>query len=191
MPRTFYPSTAIPESKLNLQDRLSNSAYVFRGYNVTNLGRSAELLEHRAYGSIVERWLREASEMASEQLHRKIDLLPRVRNRQETDLDTYADAIALILSMEQAQLKLLDEFFGVEFAKARLAFGYSLGEVGALVASGVMDLRSALCVPLAMSDDCIELARNVILGVLFSRGPGSMPTRFTNYVCGSTRKAKE
>ncbi len=132
MPRTIYPPAAIHGSKLNLQDRLSNSAYVFRGYNVTNLGRSAELLEHRAYGSIVERWLREASEMASEQLHRKIDLLQRVRNRQETDLDTYADAIALILSMEQAQLKLLDEFFGVEFAKARLAFGYSLGEVGAL-----------------------------------------------------------
>ena len=73
--------------------------------------------------------------------------------------------------MEQAQLKLLDEFFGVEYAKVRLAFGYSLGEVGALVASGVMDLRSALCVPLAMSADCIELARDVTLGVLFSRGP--------------------
>jgi len=171
MPRTLYPSAANHGSNLNLQDRLSNSAYVFRGYNVTNLGRSAELLEHRAYGSIVERWLREASEMASEQLHRKINLTERVRNRQEIDLDTYADAIALILAMEQAQLKLLDEFFGVELAKARLAFGYSLGEVGALVASGVMDLRSALCVPLAMSDDCIELARNVTLGVLFSRGP--------------------
>jgi [acyl-carrier-protein] S-malonyltransferase len=171
MPRTFYPPAAIHGSNLNLQDRLSNSAYVFRGYNVTNLGHSAELLEHRAFGVIVERCLREASEMASEQLHRKIDLIQRVRNRQETDLDTYADAIALILSMEQAQLKLLDEFFGVEFSKARLAFGYSLGEVGALVASGVMDLRSALCVPLAMSDDCIELARDVTLGVLFSRGP--------------------
>ncbi len=156
---------------LNLQDRLTNSAFVFRGYNVTNLGRTAELLEHRSYHAVVERCLREASEIASEQLHRKIDLVDRVRNRQETDLETYADAVALILAMEQAQLKLLDEFFGVEYAKVRLAFGYSLGEVGALVASGVMDLRSALCVPLAMSADCIELARDVTLGVLFSRGP--------------------
>jgi [acyl-carrier-protein] S-malonyltransferase len=156
---------------LNLQDRLTNSAFVFRGYNVTNLGRSAELLEHRSYHAVVERCLRDASEIASEQLHRKIDLVDRVRNRQETDLETYADAVTLILAMEQAQLKLLDEFFGIEYAKVRLAFGYSLGEVGALVASGVMDLRSALCVPLAMSADCIELARDVTLGVLFSRGP--------------------
>jgi [acyl-carrier-protein] S-malonyltransferase len=156
---------------LNLQDRLSNSAFVFRGYNVTNLGRSAELLEHRAFGAIVERCLHGASAIASDQLHRPFDLVQRVRNRQETNLETYADAIALILAMEQAQLKLLDEFFGVEYAKARLAFGYSLGEVGALVASGVMDLRSALFVPLAMAADCIELARDVTLGVLFSRGP--------------------
>jgi [acyl-carrier-protein] S-malonyltransferase len=171
MPRTITPQAAARSPMLNLQDRLTNSAFVFRGYNVTNLGRSAELLEHRSYHAVVERCLRDASEIASEQLHRKIDLVDRVRNRQETDLETYADAVTLILAMEQAQLKLLDEFFGVEYAKVRLTFGYSLGEVGALVASGVMDLRSALCVPLAMSADCIELARDVTLGVLFSRGP--------------------
>jgi [acyl-carrier-protein] S-malonyltransferase len=34
-----------------------------------------------------------------------------------------------------------------------------------------MDLRSALHVPLAMAADCVELARDVTLGVLFSRGP--------------------
>jgi [acyl-carrier-protein] S-malonyltransferase len=156
---------------INLKDRLSNAAFVFRGYNVTNLGRSRELLAHHAYGPVVEHHLREASTIASEMLERKIDLVARVERGEETDLESYGDAIALIISMEQAQLKLLAEFFRVDYARARLSFGYSLGEIGALVASGVMDLRSALHVPLAMVPDCIELARDVTLGVLFSRGP--------------------
>jgi [acyl-carrier-protein] S-malonyltransferase len=73
--------------------------------------------------------------------------------------------------MEQAQLKLLDEFFDIEYSRARMAFGYSLGEVGALVAGGVMDLAAALHAPLLLAGDCVELAREVTLGVLFSRGP--------------------
>jgi [acyl-carrier-protein] S-malonyltransferase len=156
---------------INLKDRLSNAAFVFRGYNFTNLGRSTELLAHHAYGPVVEHYLREASTVASEMLGQKIDLVARVERGQETDLDAYGDAIALIISMEQAQLQLLREFFRVDYSRARLSFGYSLGEVGALVASGVMDLKSALHVPLSMVTDCIELARDVTLGVLFSRGP--------------------
>jgi [acyl-carrier-protein] S-malonyltransferase len=156
---------------LNLQDRLSNSVFVFRGYNITNLGRTAELLAHRAYGPVVEKQLQETSKIASELLSRKIDLVQRVRQQQETDLESYADAIALILAVSQAQLKLLNQFFDIEYARARLAFGYSLGEISALVAGGVMDLEAALRVPLLMSDDCIDLARDVTLGVLFSRGP--------------------
>src|SRR3954447_11744108 len=126
---------------INLKDRLSNAAFVFRGYNVTNLGRSRELLAHHAYGPVVEHHLHEASQIASELLGRKIDLVARVERGEETDLETYGDAIALIISMEQAQLRLLEEFFGIDHTKARLSFGYSLGEIGALVAGGVMDLR--------------------------------------------------
>jgi [acyl-carrier-protein] S-malonyltransferase len=155
----------------DLKDRISNSAFVFRGYNVTNLGRSTELLTHRTYGTIVERTLQEVSKIASDLLSRKIDLLERVRQKQETDLETYADAVALILAMEQAQLKLLGEFFDIEYSRARMGFGYSLGEIGALVAGGVMDLSTALHAPLLLAADCVELARDVTLGVLFSRGP--------------------
>ncbi len=156
---------------LNLQDRLLNAAFVFRGYNVTNLGRSRELLAHHAYGPIVEHYLQDASQVASEMLGRKIDLVARVERGEETDLETYGDAIALIIGMEQAQLQLLDEFFGIDYTRARLSFGYSLGEIGALVASGVLDMKTALHVPLSMVPDCVELAHDVTLGVLFSRGP--------------------
>jgi [acyl-carrier-protein] S-malonyltransferase len=156
---------------INLQDRLSNAAFVFRGYNVTNLGRSQELLAHHAYGPIVEHYLEEASQVASEMLNRKIDLVARVERGEETDLETYGDAVALIISVEQAQLRLMEEFFDIDYAKARLSFGYSLGEIGALVAGGVLDMKTALHVPLSMASDCIELARDVTLGILFSRGP--------------------
>src|SRR5271169_6711550 len=140
----------------NLKDQISNSAFVFRGYNVTNLGRTTELLAHRAYGPVVERFLRQGSEIASGLLSRKIDLLQRVQQHQETDLDTYADAVALIMAVEQAHLKLLDEFFDVEYARARMGFGYSLGEIAALVAGGVMDMETALHVPLLLAGDCAE-----------------------------------
>ncbi len=45
---------------VDLNERIPNSVFVFRGYTVTNLGRSPELLAHRAYGAIVERTLQEA-----------------------------------------------------------------------------------------------------------------------------------
>ncbi len=47
---------------INLQEQLANSAFVFRGYNMTNLGRSTEMLAHPAYGPVVEHYLQEASQ---------------------------------------------------------------------------------------------------------------------------------
>src|SRR5579871_6904155 len=98
---------------VNLKDRVPNAAFVFRGYNVTNLGRTGELLAHKAYGPIVERHLHEASKIGSDLLSRKMDLVERVKNQQETDLDSYADAVALIVAVEQEQLKLMEQFFGI------------------------------------------------------------------------------
>jgi [acyl-carrier-protein] S-malonyltransferase len=155
-----------------LQSRIANTAFTFRGYNTTNLGKSAELLEHPAYGPLVAQTLREGSTLASDVLHRRIDLLERVHARRETtDLDTYAEDIALIVCMSLVQLKLLEEYHAVAFQDSHLTFGYSLGEPTALVAGGVYNLEPMLTAPLLVAEDCVALAHDVTMGVLFSRGP--------------------
>ncbi len=82
------------------KQRLKATAFVFRGYNITNLGRSSELLAHPAYGPVVEPFLREAGAVCGDVIGRKVDLVQRVRQRQETSLDTYCEAVALIVAME-------------------------------------------------------------------------------------------
>jgi [acyl-carrier-protein] S-malonyltransferase len=153
-----------------LRERLSSAAFVFRGYNVTNLGRSRELLEHPVYGPIVHGCLKKGGAICSEIVGKRVDLVSRVRRQQETTLKTYADAIALIMSMEEAQLELLREFFDIEVDMAFVAYGYSLGEICAVAACHVIDMEHAMRVPLSLAHDCAELARDVTLGVLFSRG---------------------
>jgi [acyl-carrier-protein] S-malonyltransferase len=83
----------------------------------------------------------------------------------------YAEDVALIVAVELAQVRLLEEFFGIRVEQARLALGYSLGEPTALMAAGVFPMADLLRVPLALADDCADLADEVTLGVLFSRGP--------------------
>ncbi|MCA9196153.1 MAG: ACP S-malonyltransferase [Planctomycetales bacterium] len=153
----------------NLKDRFSNAAFALRGYNVTNMGKSPQLLAHPKFGPIVESYLREASEICSEVIQQPVDLVTRVKEAREPTLDEYAEAITLIVSMEQAQLRLLDEFFGIKFQDARVACGFSLGEISALVAAGVYTMKDALQIPLAMASDGVQLAQDVELGVLFSR----------------------
>ena len=155
----------------DLANRLGVTAYAFRGYNVTNLGRSSELLAHPVFGPVVEGYLESASQICSDTLRRKIDLVDRVRRNEETTLESYGEAIAMIVAMELAQIRLLEEFFDLSLQQARLIYGYSLGELTAVCAAGVFDVESALRVPLEVADDCIALARNVTMGVLFSRGP--------------------
>lgn len=154
-----------------LRDRIGKAAFAFRGYNITNLGRSDELLQHPAYGSIVRRYLEEASQIYADVLHKPADLVERVRARRDTDLQSYGEAIALIVAMELAQIELLREFHGIDYTRARLAFGYSLGELAALSCAGVISMAEVLTPPLAMSSDCAALAEGVTLGVVFSRGP--------------------
>jgi [acyl-carrier-protein] S-malonyltransferase len=66
---------------------------------------------------------------------------------------------------------MLQEHFGVAYTDARLAFGYSLGEVTALVAGGVYAMDAALTPLLVLAEDAAELAHGAQLAVLFSRGP--------------------
>jgi [acyl-carrier-protein] S-malonyltransferase len=79
--------------------------------------------------------------------------------------------VTLIVAADLAQVELLEEFHGVRFREARLAYGYSLGELSAVSCAGVFDMGEVLSVPVAMAEDCAALAENVTMGVLFSRGP--------------------
>ena len=150
---------------------MGTAAFAFRGYNVTNLGRSHELLGHAVYGPTVERYLSEASEICSSVVGRKVDLVARVRRQEETSLETYDEAISLIAAMQLAQIRLLEEFFDIRYGDVPLAYGYSLGELTAVVASGVFEMRHAMRIPLSVAADCVALAEGVTMGVLFSRGP--------------------
>ncbi len=152
-----------------LKSSLSTTAFAFRGYNVTNLGRTPELLEHHVYGSVVERHLREAGEVCEKVSSRPVDLPSQVRSRTETSVTRYPEAVALICATEMAQLSLLEKFFGIPYHHTRIAFGFSLGEIVALAAGGVFDWRVGMRVPLELAEDCAELAQDVTMGVLFSR----------------------
>ena len=153
-----------------LAQRMPNGSFAFRGYNVTNLGRSHDLLAHPKYGEIVREHLLEATRIYRDVLGKRVDLVRRVREERETHLRSYGEAIALIVAMEIAQLKLLEEFFGITVKSAKSMMGYSLGEIAALAAGGVIDMHAALSVPLTFAADCVALAKDVSLGILFSRG---------------------
>jgi [acyl-carrier-protein] S-malonyltransferase len=95
-----------------LKEGVSTTAFAFRGYNITNLGRTPELLAHPTYGPTIASVLAEASQTCSEVLGRPVDLPERVRSARETpDLSSYAEDVALIVAAEVAQIRLLEEFF--------------------------------------------------------------------------------
>ncbi|MDP6553928.1 MAG: hypothetical protein QGG71_04635 [Pirellulaceae bacterium] len=171
-----------------LKKQMADAVFAFRGYNVTNLGRSTELLSHTAYGPIVQSCLREAGNVCSDVISKKVDLVTRVRNHRATTLRTYSEAIAVVMAMEKAQLSLLSEFFGIEMRSARACFGYSLGEISAVAAAGVFDCYDAMRVPLAMSSDCMKLTKGVTLAVLFCRGK-SLPMDTIRRLCLEVNQA--
>ena len=88
---------------LELQRRLTRTAFAFRGYNVTNLGRSAELLAHPLYGPVVRESLDHASKVCAEMVGRQVDLADRVARQEETTLESYADAIAIIVARRRSK----------------------------------------------------------------------------------------
>lgn len=153
----------------NLTERMPDCVLAFRGYNVTNLGRTPELLAHPAYHRLVEQQLSTISVAASDILHRRVDLVAQVRAAEESTLAAYGESLALILAVEAVQLALLREHFGVDWTRARFSYGFSLGEIGAVVASGHLELEAALRVLLPLADDCVSLAHEAKLGVLFTR----------------------
>src|SRR3954471_3690650 len=154
----------------SLQSKIGTTAFAFRGYNIANLGRTPEILAHPVYGTTMQRYLTRGSEICEEIIGRPVDLVQVVASRDEPGLDRYAEAISLIVAADLAQVELLEEFHGVRFREAKLAYGYSLGELSAVACAGVFSLADVLSVPVAMAADCASLATNVTMGVLFSRG---------------------
>lgn len=150
---------------------LSQAALAFRGYNVTNLGRTSELLAQGAYREIVDFELRRFGDVCAEVIGQPVDLVQRVTEHREPGLEAYAEAIALIVAAEVAQLRLLQEIHEIDTTRAGLSFGFSLGELVAVSCAGIFAPDHMIRVPLAMAADAVELAADVTLGVLFSRGP--------------------
>lgn len=153
----------------SLTERIPDSVLAFRGYNTTNLGRTGEILSHPMFGPVMERHLATAAKAASDILHRYVDLVAQVRAAQELTLAAYAESLAFILGVELAQLAILRDHFQIDWKRARFAYGFSLGEIGAAIAGGVLDLESVLRVLLPLADDCVKLADDATLGVLFTR----------------------
>jgi [acyl-carrier-protein] S-malonyltransferase len=65
----------------------------------------------------------------------------------------------------------LAEVHEVHIAESRLAYGYSLGELTAVAATGMFNMDDVMRVPISMAEDCAALAPDVTMGILFSRGP--------------------
>ena len=128
------------------------------------------------------RHLSELSQIAAERLRRPVDLIANVRQGSEFSLDNYGEALALILAMEMAQVELLADHFGYDYLQARMSLGYSLGEIAALVIGGVLDAASAIELPLTLAEDCIALAADVTLGVLFTRS-SELPMEDVKRLC--------
>jgi malonyl CoA-acyl carrier protein transacylase len=171
------PAGAVARSAIVGEERLvsrwSDTALAFTGYSPChNLGRSRELLQHRRYGRIVREMLHEGSQVCSQAIGRRVDLTARVARGEEPLLENYAEAVTLVVVMELAQLTLLEEFHGASLRDARLALGFSLGEVAALIAAGRFELAEVMPPLLALTDDCIALAHDVHIAFAISRMPG-------------------
>lgn len=75
----------------------------------------------------------------------------------------------MVTSMELAHVEILQKLFDIRIEKSQFAFGFSLGEIVALCACGVLQMEDALKIPLTLAADCVELAQDVSLAVLFTR----------------------
>lgn len=152
-----------------LRAKISSTGFAFRGFDQKNLGKTPELLADPVYGPVVEKHLRQASELTADLLHRPVDLVTRVRERRESTFEEYAETLSLIVAAEMAQIELLRDIYGVDVSKAQLSIGYSLGEFSALITSGVYSMDAILSPPLLLSDDIIALSEGVRMAIIFSR----------------------
>ncbi len=166
------PKTAAPKrlgrplQPAELRTLVSRAAIAFRGYDATNIGRSAELLAHPVYGPIITPVLEEASELCRPILGRSVALADRIRAGAESTLDSFVEDIATIVGLELAQMKILEQVFDVPVKNARMSFGHSIGELAALVLGGVYTMEQLLPVPLSLAPDCAALTPDTMIGIV-------------------------
>lgn len=153
-----------------LKKRISNASFAFRGYNVSNLGRSLELLNHPDYGPVIAETLDQASEICAKACHRPVNLIERVRNQVESSIQSFPEDVSLIVSMSVAQLKCLEKFFDISCKQAKSLLGYSIGELSATIVTGMFTMEEILPLPLILSEEAASLAEGVTMGVVFTRG---------------------
>lgn len=165
---TLQPHTTTPVA---LKKRIGTTAFAFRGYAQTNLGKTPEMLAHPKYGPIYERFIREANELCEDSTRRKCDIMKRVHERLPSTIEDYAQDVALVVATALAQVNILEEIFDISITEAQMSLGYSLGEVAAVIAGGVFDMAAAIGPGLVLSRDAVALAYDVKMGILFSRGP--------------------
>ncbi|QDS99340.1 ACP S-malonyltransferase [Adhaeretor mobilis] len=164
------------------QDRIADAALAFRGYNVTNLGRTVELLNVESYRSIIEEELARFGKVCEQESGRTVNLSELVRKGVEPTLEHYSEAIALVVATEVAHLRLLKEIHELDYSRVKHSFGYSLGELTAVCCGGVFAAEDVVRIPLAMAADCVKLSENTRMGVLFSRGP-AIPEADVDRLC--------
>jgi [acyl-carrier-protein] S-malonyltransferase len=168
----------------DLKKRISSAAIAFRGYDVTNIGRSPELLEHPVYAPIVRTTLEAASALCSDAQGEKVDLVARVLGREPSDLTTFVHDIGTVVAMQIAQMRILEEIFEIPVHQARLSFGHSIGELSALVLGGVYTMEQLLPVPLSLAKDCAELTDHTTLGILSVHG-AALQIEDVEHLCAS------
>jgi [acyl-carrier-protein] S-malonyltransferase len=163
-------------------------ALAFRGYNITNLGRTRELFEDARYSAHLTAELEFASRMASQFLEQPVDLITAARDGVDLAETRYGEAVAFILAVEFAQFAILREICGVATEKCRLAYGYSLGEIAALVCGGLLPKESAYEIPLRVAKDCHALMVNSRLAIVFSKESAIPPLAIEQICLDITRE---
>jgi [acyl-carrier-protein] S-malonyltransferase len=154
----------------DLTKSIATTTLAFSGYDLSNRGRSAELLEHPTYGAIVREVMGEAERIYSDVLGTGVDLIGRIRTCGAGTPETLPEDLATIVAMQIAQVRLLKEVIGVPIQQARSSFGHSIGELSALIVGGVFSLRQVLSIILSLARDCAELAADTSMGVLHTSG---------------------
>ena len=121
-PKLVHPIAQYVD-KDHLATQIATACFAFRGYDVSNMGRNAELLEHRVYGPAVRAMLDRASILCGDVLGEKVDLAARVLAGEPSTLSTFVQDIATIVAMELAQVQLLAELLRRSRSPGEIEFG--------------------------------------------------------------------